>query len=165
MTISLRPPTFIPKMASLKPGTTPDSGKVAGPLSVQEASNTLPLEYNDPTYCTCTVALGPGEAPVPTTRSFPVNTLGGLDPPAAILGSLDMSVAPATAGTLPVTNRVVTVADGADMDVAVEVDAEVDGDEAVVEVLLDEEHPASAIAAVTPAAIEIRTEDIHRNGS
>jgi len=59
MTISRRPPIFIPMMASLKPGTTPESGKVAGPLSVQDASKTFPVVYRAPTYWTSTVAPGP----------------------------------------------------------------------------------------------------------
>jgi hypothetical protein len=75
------------------------------------------------------------------------------------MGSLDMSAAPLTAGTLPVTNRVEPVAAGADTDGAVV--AETDGAEVMaLEVLFDEEHPATASAAAALAAIKIRMEDI-----
>lgn len=112
MTISRRPPTFMPMMASLNPGITPLSWNVAGPWSVHDASNTFP-DHRAPTYWTVTVELGPATAPVPTNRSLPVSLAGGLPVPAAMTGSLFKSAAPLTAGTGPGVNRVLPVLDAA----------------------------------------------------
>src|SRR5579875_1192916 len=110
MTISRRPPTAIPMIASLKPGITPLSWKLVGPESVQEASKTFP-DHRAPTYWTVTLAFGPATVPLPTTRSLPVSLAGGAPAPAAMVGSLLRSVAPLTAGTEPAANNVVAGVD------------------------------------------------------
>ena len=64
-----------------------------------------------PTYWTTTVSPMAAEAPVPTTRSLPVSTVGAGGEPAETVGSWLKSDAPPTAGTGPTVNSLELDAD------------------------------------------------------
>src|SRR3954454_2065274 len=77
------------------------SGKLNGWPRFHEASNSLPVDHESPTYWT--VASWPGltAGPLPTTRSFLTSDVGGVPRGLAIFGLLVRSLALATAGAAP----------------------------------------------------------------
>lgn len=100
MTISRRPPTFMPTIPSLNPGTTVLSGNVAGWLLVQVPDvKSVPVVKSAPTYFTTTVEDVVASVPDPTTRSLVTSLLGGGGVPGLTTGWTWRFVGSATAGT------------------------------------------------------------------
>ncbi len=112
MTISRRPPTFMPTIPSLNPGTTVLSGKDAGWLLVQVPDvKSVPVVKSAPTYFTTTVDDVVASVPDPITRSLVTSLLGGGGVPGLMTGWTWRFVGSATAGADVVDAPVVEVVD------------------------------------------------------
>src|SRR5438105_1957149 len=79
MISSLRPPTRIPATPWSHPLITwpPPSWNGNGRPRSQDASNSLPVDHDTPTYWTTAVLPTTASAPVPTRRSFTTRVVGG----------------------------------------------------------------------------------------
>src|SRR3954452_8269218 len=116
MTSSRRPPSFIPATPLSQPAMTWPwpSGKVNGWPRFHEASNSLPVDHESPTYWTVTVSPAFAAGPLPTTRSFLIRSGGGSPCGAASFGFCLRFFAFATVGASPGFEAgVVSVAAGA----------------------------------------------------